>query len=1270
MQIESPVGTLGDHMQNADFLPRTTGLPVNESLGKGTNSSETAKQSGKNAKENLEISKKNSTFVNNFDNGRKEGTETGLDNGRRMGESAIRGLVGKQPKGNRILETITTSNEQGSDRAAKTSGRAAWDKERFLGKLEVHAIANDVWIDDIHSIAGDALARGQENEVYLSQGGKKVIKVNNLSLLDAEHDFDSFIDRLQSHNELFKNVPYRITGFAESSLGDVSVVLEQLYVESGVPATQQEIDNYLQEHGFRKATISDGERGWTNGKYELWDAEPKNVLKDRDGTLYFIDTVVNHVSETSSESSATVRFHAEADMEADAAKVWLDELEKESKEESPRLHVEAEEKKKTTFVDASRAREIFQDDAILLRRLEEELQKVGATVTKEDSIYEKRDLVAPRIQAKTEKAISKYYKPLFETVVEMQKKYSVEYDEIGHYIIALHAPERNAYLKTEKGIDDGSGMSDLEAPQIVADFESKVPKPLVNTLNKQISAIRDFNLDSLYYYGRISEEEYDELKNRYKYYVPLKGWEEGEEDEHLQNYIDDGKGSGTGTYKLLKEAKGRKSMADNPIYNLMHYTYSVISWGEKNWVKQAAWNLADKNKDRTDLFTTGFIPNRRLEQFKAKQHQVEAWINGNKHIVDFKQAKLANIINGVRGDEVYQANWAKTHLHNLTRFMSAINTAKNPNFIVSNTMRDVQQVAQRILIEDGAPMAGKFSRNMPIAIGAVTKEVWSEGEKHSQKTIRGHDIYGTAKDWSVAELYDEFKLSGAVTGYIQSRKMEDVKKNIDKMLQLVAGERGFHKRTYDAVNGFLNDMAEVSENSTRFAVYMTYRASGKTIAESTRKAKEASVNFNRKGEASQMLGSAWAFFNATTQSAQNTFHLAKTYPKAFALVSAIHIAKGFAMYTLGQWLLLALAGGEDDDERKRNLLDMLKDMTDYRKYTNSFLPVRGGVILLPMSHTWRPMHALGVMIGQVMDGSLKPKEALTNIAAITSQSLSPFDATSVRSFVPTVVSPIVDIMVGSDFMGVPLQQKMFTTKQDEGTKNLHKARPDAHPDFTAIARGAARLAGFDPDNPSKREIGLKGDLKEISWFLDLNPTHIEHVARGYTGGVGKFLVDTYATAKGLIKAGIGAESNFNINRVPIASRFFNEPNTGAYAKRRFWEMKRYLDNWAEVQKTNVAKGKDGIKGEYSKTLQKLYDKFDGRYNQDIAQYSDRIKDKREKITEAKDDLRNVMTTTKKLKLESNIKKWGKEIEGWEKTRLQNYRKIVDEFDPKLSEITD
>ncbi|MDR3246957.1 MAG: hypothetical protein LBT50_11085 [Prevotellaceae bacterium] len=213
--------------------------------------------------------------------------------------SPLQKLVGEQREMQGIHQTIAeaTSNSSGSIGRSTSKRRTGWNKERFLGQLEIEALKNNTWIDGIYNIADEAISKGQENEVYLSKDGMNVIKANNLSLLDDEHDFDSFIDRLNSHNDLFPEVGYRIIGFVENSMCEVSVALEQPYVMGGRKATREQIDNYLLDKGFRKTKLSDGFSGWANGKYELWDVEPRNVLIDKRENLYFIDTVVNSIKE-------------------------------------------------------------------------------------------------------------------------------------------------------------------------------------------------------------------------------------------------------------------------------------------------------------------------------------------------------------------------------------------------------------------------------------------------------------------------------------------------------------------------------------------------------------------------------------------------------------------------------------------------------------------------------------------------------------------------------------------------------------------------------------------------------------------------------------------------------------------------------------------------------------------------------------------------------------------------------------------------------------
>jgi len=110
-------------------------------------------------------------------------------------------------------------------------------------------------------------------------------------------------------------------------------------------------------------------------------------------------------------------------------------------------------------------------------------------------------------------------------------------------------------------------ISDAEADKIIQDFESKIPQALFDKLNAQVAEANKATRQNMFKYGRISKEQLDELEARYQNYVPLKGWEESDDDP-MQNYVDSGYGN-RGANSLLKQAKGRKSIADHPLSNMM-----------------------------------------------------------------------------------------------------------------------------------------------------------------------------------------------------------------------------------------------------------------------------------------------------------------------------------------------------------------------------------------------------------------------------------------------------------------------------------------------------------------------------------------------------------------------------------------------------------------------------------------------------------------------------------------------------------------------------
>ena len=204
-------------------------------------------------------------------------------------------ILGQSGKGKEAGRTLAEAADD-TRRSQPDDGRQeGFPKEKFLAYLEVRARQNGTWIEDIRSI-GSLLRRkgGAENEVYLSKDGKSYIKLNNFTLLDDKHNIEEFIDRINSHNEFAPNAAYEVLGFAENSDGSVCVVLKQPIIK-GTEASQSDIDAYLEEIGFEKKRLSDGTKGWSNGTYELWDADPANVLEDSEGNLYFIDAVINNI---------------------------------------------------------------------------------------------------------------------------------------------------------------------------------------------------------------------------------------------------------------------------------------------------------------------------------------------------------------------------------------------------------------------------------------------------------------------------------------------------------------------------------------------------------------------------------------------------------------------------------------------------------------------------------------------------------------------------------------------------------------------------------------------------------------------------------------------------------------------------------------------------------------------------------------------------------------------------------------------------------------
>lgn len=237
----------------------------------------------------------------------ENGTDIAAGNGdsinKNPNKNVITRRIGSRAQAQRrVNETLgaAASDFRRDQTAAAENQQGTWDRESVLGHVIRAAKANASFIsqEELKKIVGENIGYGEENYVYRAKyDNQKVIKLNDFSMTDNLFRINEFIDRINAHNEFMPKDKYTPLGFAYNHKGDPCIVMEQPYIR-GTQPTNEEISQYLMDHGFKidmiQISADESDLGWTNGKFDLWDAEPRNVIKDKNGDLHFFDTMIQH----------------------------------------------------------------------------------------------------------------------------------------------------------------------------------------------------------------------------------------------------------------------------------------------------------------------------------------------------------------------------------------------------------------------------------------------------------------------------------------------------------------------------------------------------------------------------------------------------------------------------------------------------------------------------------------------------------------------------------------------------------------------------------------------------------------------------------------------------------------------------------------------------------------------------------------------------------------------------------------------------------------
>lgn len=694
-----------------------------------------------------------------------------------------------------------------------------------------------------------------------------------------------------------------------------------------------------------------------------------------------------------------------------------------------------------------------------------------------------------------------------------------------------------AGLTALTGLDDVAD-AEAEAQRMVDDYEQAHETA---DLWEKVNAVSKAILQKSYECGMMSKETFDKVSDMYEFYIPLRGFDEKTSAEAYA-YLSH---KHSAFNAPIKKAEGRRSKADDPFANLQSMAEGAIMQGNRNkLVKQRFLNFAlnhpsdlvsvsdiwveydavtdewkpvfPDNIESTDTpeeveqkmqdFETKMeslaqqhpdqykrgkdaigIPYRIVESRDMRQHQVVVKRGGRDYVITINgNPRAAQALNGQTNPDNDMSGAIGAILRageKINRQLSAFYTTRNPDFIVSNFMRDMLYTNSMAWIKESPNYALRFHRNYLMVNPVTMKRLLAKYRK------------GTLDMSNKTEaMFHQFMMNGGETGYANIRDIEQHKNDIRKELKRANGKLKL-ARAWSLLAEKFDELNRAVENCARFAAFVTSREMGRSIDRAIYDAKEISVNFNKKGSGAKFydsvgqtkagnasalvsgLGrSGYVFWNAAIQGTTNFGRQMKRHPaKAFTGMAA--------MFLLGA--IVAYFGGDDDEDDK----NAYYNLPEYVRRSNILFRAGDSWISIPLPIEYRAFYGMGELMTSVFNG----KEHLTGgeiAEAVLGQAtqILPIDflegGGGLNAFVPSAAKPLWEAYVAEkSWTGMPLYKDTpFNKDMPEWTK----AYSSTNKHIVNLAATLNEATGGDPYT--------KG-------AIDINPAKVEYMLNGYFGGV-------------------------------------------------------------------------------------------------------------------------------------------------------------------------
>ena len=777
----------------------------------------------------------------------------------------------------------------------------------------------------------------------------------------------------------------------------------------------------------------------------------------------------------------------------------------------------------------------MQDYFVRMREVQDALIAQGGTIGEAQNVYLAEELSYGRLQEQLQDFKEDTIKPLIKEV----KAAGLELSDLALYAYARHAPERNRAISSINktfGMGEGSGMSTIEAGNIIKAFQAEGKEAALDSLHEKLLAITQSTRLVMLDEGLISQEEFDAWQKQYSDYVPLRGFADDEDLLTGQMVSTPRVNGGRGFNIRGKEsvrALGRESRAGHIIENIVSDYERVVARAERNAVAKVFLDLATTNPDpglweidaeRTKAAfdrTSGKVQYNTL--IDKGEDTISAKIAGKEVYIKIKDPLLLRAMRNAGKDDTGALDRAlAATIGQYTTLMRNTLTRYNPAFGFVNAVKDVGFGAVSALADLGPQGMALYLKHYanPIQSGA---------------------------------MFEEFRAAGATTGGWHLRDQQELQKELQNLLDWQGGAGvkssayALGKATLDA----LEFIGQYSETQARFAAYKAAREMGRSPAAAGSIAKNLTTNFNRKGEWGSVMNTMYLFFNAGVQGSAKTIKNFKSPYVMAAMTALAGLSAGLAFWGAG-------VGGDDDDgeaywdkipqfEKERNLIIMLPPGEGLLLKGASTVGKNGRYLKFPIQYGLNVFSTFGYQVADLARYAgdhargASPAKAAVNMTAVVFGAFNPFGGgfnvtkpvEVALAVSPSVVDLGVQALMGVNSFGRPVAPH----KYDE-------ERPDSE-NFGPGMAGTweQRFARWLSTNTG-------GDAA-VGGAIDVSPGSIRNIVKNLTGGTGDFLTSVFVNIPSKLWS---PDGEVGPRDVPVLKAFYGEVDanvdTGLFYERK------------------------------------------------------------------------------------------------------------------------